>query len=458
MGRIFRISPGRRKLLYEKYLSYGCSAAEAEKYASAVFDCKVMTDDSLPESEAWEIDFSAPASVQHKSGQAAGKTETGKEPASVRSEAVKKRPVVYASWLKGGWNRIASWEMKEGVHGADAVSQQESYSAETPDIWDNPLTYHYYMSKNHRTEDPALIQPGDLVLRSNVDRASVRMEKLPCRLSVLSDGSRRRVFIDADEDNSIGDPTPRGHVFLLDVSGSMGCRLMLVQLNMAALFHSLETQDTVTVITYSDDFRLIDKEIPASDPERFQNALSKISFAGGYGRKLPVLQRAYQYLNSMGLKGTVTLFSDGVPDPGRKYELLQREYARREESFGIRLNVMIYGSDSWADSKLSGLVRHAGGRLLAVLEPDNIRRALTEHWLGSGKSIYDLKIRRANGFEFAFGCFPMTQGASLNCAYPCDGEENDDEQERIIISWRDSDGRIFEENLMIPVTREGSDR
>ena len=447
MDRVYKITSHKRDYLCEQYIRYGCSPEEAERYAGMAFNCAVVTDDGLPDSNAWEIDFSTVSEVHN----CKEKTEKDKR---FEAENSKKNTVVYSSWLKSGWNRTGFWENVDyGAEGGN-VSSGSGNELLHINLWGNSYTYWKYLNRNGRKIDSDLVDAREFAFRGNeITPSWVPMLKLPLQMTMLSGSEHDQLQIRVNGDAKPETSKRRDHVFLLDVSGSMGCRMILAQLNMVALFHSLSAEDHVTLITYSDTCRMIDSEISAADTDRFCNALSKICFIGGYGKKISALKTAYSYLNAKDFKGTVTVFCDGYPDAGEKNGQLQKEFARIQNRFGIRLNCMVYGSDSWADRKLVDLVSYAGGRLLSVLEPDNIGRAVNERWLGTGDDIYDVKIRMTgNGLE-AVGmpyCFSMTPGASFNATFLNNKEH--DSHEEIEISWSDRNGEKHSENITVPVT------
>lgn len=448
MNRVFRISPKRKEKLKHCYMEYGCSKEEAERYSGMVFDIPVLVDDDMSETEAWETDFEAGLSR---------KPVTEDDRGIVQTEGIRniKRDVrVYASWSKGGWSRAGFWEKTEPAYEREGVPVDAADPVNMKNPWGNSYSYWSYLKRNERKIDSALIDPWDILLRDASQSIMWKsMQKLPCRIAALSGGSSMHIRLCADIEADSKDRVRRGHVFLLDVSGSMGCRLMLAQLNMVAMFNSLDIQDSVTVMTYSDDCRIMDHIIPVSDRERFFKAVSHISAIGGYGRKIPVIQMAYSVLNSMDVNGTVTLFCDAYPCAEKKQEMIQKEYLKREFDLGNRLNCMAYGSDTWADEELCEAVSAAGGRLFAILEPENIRRVLDEHLLDEGTAVYGVRIQIKDTQKKQDGkrkAFHITPGSFISETFPLEMETGATEE--IEITWLNRDGTSDMEQIAVPVT------
>lgn len=377
MNRTIEISKNRCQELISYYMKFGCSIEEATNYCSRVFDYDLLVSENILDSNAWEIEFST----------------TG----YVKKTSAKMDRKVYASWLNGGWSRSGFWEKSDSEIIQNATQEEECKRVYASDYnnYGNSYNYWNYIQKNHRRMNEEILDLQEISFLDDREQRWIDLKRFPGQVFVIK--GEKKIFVSLKSNRLLHKKmTGRNHIFLVDVSGSMNCRLLLMQLNMVALFQSLEPGDTVSIITYSDECRLIAKEIAQGDQETFWEALAAISIIGGYGKKMPVLQTAYALLISMGKKGTITVFSDKFPEPDEEHKELLAELISLQSKLGNRLYFMVYGSDSWLVDKFSQNCFYHNGRVCAVLEPQNIEKPFLENWLGQGEEIFDLNIRVAN--------------------------------------------------------------
>lgn len=461
MSWVFRLTEKQKENLQNYYYSFGCTRAEAEKLSSMAFGFPVIIDNSRTESDAWEIDCSVPDLTDKVGGMcvASALPRNTPEPAKIPVRRMKSDDRIFASWLRGGWSRTGFWEKTRTVNDEDEQLCQPEPESSILNYWNNSAVYWNYMNKNRRRIDKRLLDQCELEFEGCDDSANcIKMEKLPCTVSVVRKQECEKVKLSVIQSVSSRDSEVRHHIFMIDVSGSMGCRLVLVQLAIVALFKSIGEGDLVTIVSYADAFREIASELKAGDMDTFLNALTKLNWVGGYGKRIPAIQMAFSLLNSSGYRGTVCLLCDGYPDPGKDNGTYQKELVKRELQFGNHLNCLAFGSDSWAETRLCELVYSAGGNLLAILEPANIKRAIEENWMGSGESIFKMNI--ALGSEAAPSSmdrtFFMTKGAAVNKVIKVNSiyaYDNDDETEKVTISWVDTNGIAKTETMTVIVSR-----
>lgn len=372
-SRIFRVSRKKKEEIRNYYKLYGCTDDEAEYYSGRIFDYDLMEDDRVPFSDAWEIDCQSSVSA----------------PVQIAASSLPR----YGSWIKGGWSRSGYWDKFPAQKNRGENCEKKSVSLKQWYVGDgNSFSYWKYMKKNNREIDYQLINIQDFIFESETERESqVYIKKLPLSVSACENDKYLHLMIQTEEKNNY-EKKPVNHVFMADVSGSMGCRLILMQMSMVALFNSLNEDDTVTIITYSEHCKLIDKYIPASDKNRFQKAVSSIKITGGYGKSIPVLQTAYALLNQNNSQGILTLFTDEIPSSNFRSDKLRNAFVYQQFLFGKKLNVFVFGSDTWADVRFNDFVHAGRGRLRAVIEPENLQKVLQERWGHVGDFVYDFTV------------------------------------------------------------------
>lgn len=443
MSRTFRVSKDKKEEIKKSYIKYGCTKEEAEYYSSHVFDYNLTVEEQSVFPNAWEIEC-----------------QSENVP---KIERVNRKNQNYVSWLKGGWSRSGYWE--KGIENTVdlkcgtgmPVRPQYKRNIEIG----NSLSYWNYMKKNERNVEQQFLNPQDFVFVSETDSINrTRMKKIPIEIGACADNEYLHLSVQVVE-RANKSKKRVNHVFAVDVSGSMGCRLILVQLSMVALFHSLNETDTVTILTYSENCQLVDEYIPANDSLRFQRAISDIKIAGGYGRNSHILQVAYAILNREGKKGILTMFTDGVPNSGFETTILQNAYIHQQLLFGNKINIFAFGSDAWRNPELQELVCSGGGRLRAILEPSNIRRVIREKWENFGEYIYDVNIKLESEEKISLlGVSPeekynldyleMTDGTFMEITFKGISTIHL-KKINIQITWKDASEKKHAENIEIPI-------
>ena len=443
MSRTFGVSKEKKEEIKKSYIAYGCTEEEAEYYSSHVFDYNLTVEEQVVFSNAWEIECQSSNVPQIK--------------------RVYKKKQNYASWLKGGWSRAGYWE--KGLANTVDLKGWIGMPVRPQYKWNigagNSSSYWNYMKKNKRTVEHQFLNPQDFVFVSETDPIKrTEMKKLPIKIGACADKEYLHLSAQVVE-NANKKEKIVNHVFAVDVSGSMGCRLILVQLSMVTLFHSLNKMDTVTILTYSENCRLVDEYIPANDSLRFQRAISNIKIAGGYGRNSHVLQVAYAILNHEDKNGILTMFTDEVPNSGFETTMLQNAYVHQQLLFGNKINIFAFGSEAWKNPELQELVCSGGGRLRAILEPSNIRRVIREKWGDFGEYIYDVNIKSepeedicllgvSSEKKYNLDFLEMTEGTYMEITFKRLSTMHLDKI-NIQITWKDVSEKKHVENTEIPI-------
>lgn len=445
MNRIFRVAKEKKMEIKNYYMAYGCKEREAELYSSNVFNCGLVADESVPYSDAWEIECQSPITTKIKT--------------------VKSKNMIYASWLKNGWSKSGFWEKTDIIKEGSDKKKNVPFCPRSgcSDTNGNSYFYWKYIKKNNRSIEVENLNPQDFVFTEKDEMENKpMMKKLPLTVAAYKKQDYLHIAAKVKTDgHKEQKKNAINHVFAVDVSGSMGCRLILVQLSMVALFNSLDKNDTVTVLTYSENCQLVDEYIPVSDKERFQKAIFSVEITGGFGRTSQVLQIAYTILNRHGQNGVITLFTDSVPNSGLGTQAVQNAYVNRQLLFGNKMNAFVYGSDTWADKKLNSIIRCAGGRIIAVFEPENIVRAIDENISNFGEFIYDVNFmpEMANELHLLGEVSPtnkmiefveMTEGSLLKVTF-CGFETFDLDCININFSWKDASGQQCGETIAVTV-------
>lgn len=171
---------------------------------------------------------------------------------------------------------------------------------------------------------------------------------------------------------------PLALTFVVDTSGSMAGpdRLELVQSSLGGLLEGLGPEDTVGLVTYGSEARVV---VPQpGEPAAVAAALGEL-VAGGSTNAEAGLRLAYGEARRVLRPGTfnrVILLSDGVANVGATTpeELLERvgEQARR----GIELSTLGVGTGTYHDRLMEQLADRGDGRYAYLDGPEGARRVL----------------------------------------------------------------------------------
>lgn len=434
MGLQYQIAEETAHKLRNWYRKIGYTDEESASFSSFVFSHTVEVNPHMPAPLGWEIEFRAPM---------------------IRTNIRKPKQQIFAQWMKGGWNRVATWENV----------QENNEEVKTSPIalprfgWNNAtgmsVDYYHYMQQCGRRFETAWLDPQDALFGIQTSNP-VRLSQIPLEIEVYADKRNLCVCADALEKTA----PAMNHVFAVDVSGSMRSRWVLVQLSLAALFKKLPEGAKISVLAFSDHCQIIEQSIASGDLTEFMKALRQTPLCGGFSRSIPVLQTAFGILRRMGNNGIVTMFTDDVLQSGFATQEICNDYLREETEFGNRLHLVCYGSDSWKNVELCKM-GEIGGRMRTISSPEQLLILQDQHWEVIEKCIYDFHIHPAGGSwqllggnTDELGClksFPIVSGHSTAAAFLNKTQVSPGDVIPLCVEWRNGHNATFLEKINISV-------
>ena len=191
-----------------------------------------------------------------------------------------------------------------------------------------------------------------------------------------------------------------GHnlVFLIDTSGSMygSDRLDLVKRAFMLLLDELKPEDTVSIVAYASQDRVVIEGVPAADKTRIMEAISELE-AGGATNGSAGINRAYEIASRYYREGGVNriiLATDGDLNVGISGEGdLARLVTEKRES-GISLTCLGVGMGNYKDNKMEALADYGNGNCHYIDTIHEARKALVEEGGGTFITVAkDVKIQ-----------------------------------------------------------------
>ena len=191
-----------------------------------------------------------------------------------------------------------------------------------------------------------------------------------------------------------------GHnlVFLIDTSGSMNGRdrLDLVKRAFLLLLDELAPEDTISIVTYANQDRVVLEGAPAADKTRIMEAISDLEARGGTNGSAGII-RAYEIANRYYREGGVNrilLATDGDLNVGVTGEGdLARLVTEKKES-GISLTCLGFGMGNYKDNKMEALADYGDGNCRYIDTIHEARKALVEEGGGTFITVAkDVKIQ-----------------------------------------------------------------
>ncbi len=169
-------------------------------------------------------------------------------------------------------------------------------------------------------------------------------------------------------------------VFLIDTSGSMHGedRLDLVKRAFLLLLEQLTDRDTVSIVAYASQDRVVLEGVPAGEKTRIMEAICELE-AGGSTNGSAGLTRAYEIAEKYRKEGGVSrilLATDGDLNVGVSSEgELARMVSERKKS-GIGLTCLGFGMGNYKDNKMEALADYGDGNCWYIDTIYEARRAL----------------------------------------------------------------------------------
>ena len=187
-------------------------------------------------------------------------------------------------------------------------------------------------------------------------------------------------------------------VFLIDTSGSMhgSDRLDLVKRAFLLLLDELEPEDTVSIVTYASQDRVLLEGVPAADKTRIMEAITELEAHGSTNGSAGIL-RAYEIASKYYREGGVNrilLATDGDLNVGVTSEGdLARLVTEKKES-GISLTCLGFGMGNYKDNKMEALADYGNGNCRYIDTIYEARKALIEEGGGTFITVAkDVKIQ-----------------------------------------------------------------
>ena len=169
--------------------------------------------------------------------------------------------------------------------------------------------------------------------------------------------------------------------FLVDVSGSMTDRWVLVQMSMMAIISKLKKGDVMSIIAYSDDTVTVAEKMECGNMDKCIKAVLSIDGIGGCTNGSEGLENAYSYLaDNFDENGNnrIFIFTDGDFNFGVTSEGGLAEYIRQKRETGIYLSIVGYGRENFKDNKMEALARNGNGNYTFIANPSDILETLWE--------------------------------------------------------------------------------
>ena len=179
--------------------------------------------------------------------------------------------------------------------------------------------------------------------------------------------------------------------FVLDVSGSMerGGRLELVKHALRLLAAELDARDTVSLIAFANEARLVLPAQTAASRAAFETAIEELAPSGGTNAEAGLLMGYEQALAAFaeGAVNRVVLLSDGVANIGETDQDRITEAVARHREQGVYLNTIGVGLGNHDDEFLEQLADRGDGLCAYVDTPAEARRHLVHDFTGTFQPI-----------------------------------------------------------------------
>ena len=191
-----------------------------------------------------------------------------------------------------------------------------------------------------------------------------------------------------------------GHnlVFLIDTSGSMygSDRLDLVKRAFMLLLDELEPDDTVSIVAYASQDRVVIEGVRASEKTTIMEAISELE-AGGATNGSAGITRAYEIASKYYREGGVNrilLATDGDLNVGTTGEGDLARLVSEKKKAGISLTCLGVGMGNYKDNKMEALADYGDGNCRYIDTIYEARKALVEEGGGTFITVAkDVKIQ-----------------------------------------------------------------
>ena len=187
-------------------------------------------------------------------------------------------------------------------------------------------------------------------------------------------------------------------VFLIDTSGSMfgSDRLDLVKRAFLMLLDELEADDTVSIVAYASQDRVVIEGVPAGEKTRIMEAISELEARGATNGSAGI-SRAYEIAAKYYREGGVNrilLATDGDLNVGVSSEGDLVRMVTEKKKSGISLTCLGVGMGNYKDNKMEALADYGDGNCRYIDSIYEARKALVEEAGGTFITVAkDVKIQ-----------------------------------------------------------------
>ena len=200
------------------------------------------------------------------------------------------------------------------------------------------------------------------------------------------------------EEVKVEDRQGQNLVFLIDTSGSMdgADRLDLVKRAFLLLLDTLDARDTVSIVTYASQDRVLLEGVSAGEKTRIMEAIADL-FAHGSTNGGAGISRAYEIAEKYLIPGGVNrilLATDGDLNVGVTSEGELARLVMDKKQNGVTLTVMGFGYGNYKDNKMEALALYGDGAYWYIDTIHEARRALVTEAGGRFETVAkDVKIQ-----------------------------------------------------------------
>ena len=154
-------------------------------------------------------------------------------------------------------------------------------------------------------------------------------------------------------------------VFLIDVSGSMNSadKLGLLKKAFTHLTDKLGEDDTVSIVTYSGNERVVLEGCSGTKKEKILNSVDSLNAKGSTNGEAG-LQKAYQIAEEYFIEGgnnRIIMASDGDLNVGISSVEELKEYISEKKESGVFLSVLGFGAGNYKDDKMETIANCGNG-------------------------------------------------------------------------------------------------
>lgn len=176
-------------------------------------------------------------------------------------------------------------------------------------------------------------------------------------------------------------------VFLLDVSGSMEApdKLDLVKRAFLMMTEYLKSDDTISIVTYASDDRIVLDGAAGEDRLSIMTAIENLS-AGGSTHGSRGIETAYQLAEKHYIEGgnnRVILATDGDLNVGITSEGGLTRLIKDQKDRGVFLSVLGFGTGNLKDNKMEAMADNGNGQYSYVDSIAEARKVLVEEMGGT---------------------------------------------------------------------------